>query len=82
MKIKSNNRLFWFLKDGTNIDLSDQGQLDMYIQQAITRGRAADVKALLKQIDRSTFFESFQRIKHFLPLEVAKFWEDYFGHNK
>jgi len=76
MKTVAEKRLFWFLKDGTEIDLSNTAHLDMYVQQALSRGKSSDVKKLLKIVKPLDFFESFSRIKNFLPKEVKSFWEE------
>lgn len=77
-KIISENRLFWFLKEGTEIDLQDKSQLDLYTQQILSRGKAEDIKQLLETISPQTFRESFGRIKGFLKDEVRTFWREYF----
>lgn len=79
MKTTAEKRLFWFLREGTELDLSQKSQLDMYIQQTLTRGKSSDVKRLLRVIKPSDFIESFNRIKNFLPEEVKKFWEKGLG---
>ena len=81
MRIRFNKRLFWFIKDDERLDLSDPVQLDMYVQQVITHGRSDDIKALFKNIDFMHFKLAFFRLKHFLPFEVRKFWEDFLGNN-
>lgn len=73
MKIVVEKRLFWFLKEGTEIDLSNKTHLDFYLQQTLSRGRISDVKKLLIIVKPSDFVESFGRIKNFLPKEVKKF---------
>lgn len=73
--------MFWFLKDGVKLDLSEPANLDMYIQQVITCGRAEDIKSLFKIVGFTKFKEAFLRLKFFLPLDVRKFWEDFFGAN-
>lgn len=82
MKITINKKLFWFFKDGIKLDLSDPAQLDMYIQQVITVGGSEDIRMLFKNVDQSQFKSAFPRIKHFLPWEVRKFWEDSLGDNQ
>jgi hypothetical protein len=82
MKIAPDKKLFWFLKGGIKLDLSDPAQLDMYIQQVITAGRSEDIRMLLKNIGLSSFKSAFPRLKHFLPSEVRKFWEDALGDNQ
>lgn len=79
MKITADPRLFWFLKEGSQLDLADSSTLGMYVQQVITRGSEQDVQTLLKVVDRKKFQEIFQRLKSFVPLEVRKFWEDFLG---
>ena len=79
MKTVAEKRLFWFLKDGTELDLSNIAHLDMYAQQTLSRGRSSDVKRLLKIVKPLEFFESFSRIKNFLPKEVKAFWEEELG---
>ena len=78
-KAIAEKRLFWFLKEGAEIDLSDNAQLDMYIQQVLSHGSTPDIKSLLKMIESSAITNSFNRIKNFLPKEVKMFWEDWFG---
>ena len=80
MKAVAEKRLFWFLKEGTELDLAQKDHLDMYIQQVLTRGNTSDVKNLFKTINRSEFIESFERIKHFMPKEVKMFWEEWLGY--
>lgn len=81
MKIRPDKRLFWFLKDDVYLDLSNPSDMDMYIQQIITRGKAEDIKALFKNIDVIQFKNVFERLSRFLPWEVKKFWEDAIGDN-
>ena len=76
MKIIAEKRLFWFLKEGTELDLSNKAHLDMYVQQTLARGRTSDVKKLFEILEFSDFTESFNRVKNFLPPEVRKFWEE------
>jgi hypothetical protein len=79
MKNIVEKRLFWFLKEGTELDLSNKAHLDMYIQQTFLRGKTSDIKRLLKMVQPSDFIESFGRIKNFLPKEVRAFWEEWLG---
>jgi hypothetical protein len=79
MKTTADKRLFWFLRDGTKLDLSDKTQLDMYIQQILTRGKTSDIKKLFNIISTSAFYDSLTRIKNFLPKEVRRFWEEDIG---
>lgn len=79
MKIIPEKRLFWFLKEGTELDLSDKAQLDMYVQQSISMGRTSDIKKLLNTVKSSDFINSLNRIKNFLPKEVRRFWEEWLG---
>ncbi len=78
MKVPSNRKLFWFLKDDIKLDLSEPSILDMYVQQTITYGSTEDIKFLIKNITLNKIKESFQRIKTFLPFEIRRFWEDFF----
>lgn len=71
--------LFWFLKEGVQLNLTEPAVLDMYVQQVITRGRADDVKSLMKTIDLEQFKKALERIARFIPVEVRKFWEDFIG---
>jgi len=82
MYITPDKRLFWFLKDSIKLDLSEPSQLDMYVQQVITHGRTEDIRMLFKNIDSESFKSAFIRLKHFLPREVRKFWEDFIGDNQ
>lgn len=75
-KILPSRRLFWFIKDGSLIDLSKPAMLDEYTQQVLLRGRFEDIKELLRAIEMHTFINSFNRIKQFLPIEIRRFWED------
>ena len=77
MKIVPDRKLFWFLKDNVKLDLSEPAQLDMYVQQVITHGDIEDIRTLFKVIGLANFKASFSRLKHFLPFEVRKFWEDF-----
>jgi len=77
MKIVPDKRLFWFLKEGVKLDLSDPSTLDMYIQQVITRGKIEDIRTLFKNIGFAKFKEAFARLKSFLPEDIRRFWEDY-----
>lgn len=77
MKIDPENRLFWFLKEGISLDLSNPSVLEMYFQQVVTRGRAEDVKGLLRTVPRKQMRQILPRLKRFLPDEVRMFWEDF-----
>lgn len=77
MKITPDKELFWFLKEGASLELSDPSVLEMYIQQVISRGRMEDIKSLLRRVSFDQLKHSFSHINRFLPLEVRKFWEDY-----
>jgi len=79
MKITPEKRLFWYLKDGIELDLEDSSQLDMYVQQVLSCGKAEDIKKLMKMIKPEVFKKSFERIKRYLPKEVRSFWEDGLG---
>ena len=81
MKIIPDKRLFWFLKEGSTLDLAESSVLDMYVQQVISRGRTEDVKTLLKNVGSEQFKQVFVKIKRFLPDEVSMFWEDFIGNH-
>ena len=82
MKIVPDQKLFWFLKGDVELDLADPAVLDMYVQQVITHGRTKDVTALLENVDFEQFRQVFLRLKHFVPFEIRKFWEDFIGSYK
>lgn len=67
------------MKDDADLDLSESSNLDMFVQQVLSHGRADDVRKLLRTIEYEDFSQSFQRIKNFLPKEVKKFWEESIG---
>lgn len=77
MKIFPESRLFWFLKKGISLDLSDPSNLELYLQQVMTRGGAEDVRTLLKTVTREQLKSALEKLKHFLPAEVRMFWEDF-----
>ncbi len=77
MNISPNKRLFWFLKDNATLDLSNNADLELYIQQVLCKGRMEDVRLLLTRIDFERFKNVFSRIKRFFPWEVRAFWEDF-----
>jgi len=81
MKVLADKRLFWFLKEGSLLDLSKPQVLDTYVQQIISRGGAGDIKTLFENITLEQFKQAFFRIENFLPVEVRKFWRDFFGNN-
>ena len=81
MKISPDKRLFWFLRDDINLDMSNPSDVDMYVQHVITHGRTEDIKALFKNIDFTQFKKAFVRLNRFLPWEVRRFWEDAIGDN-
>ena len=77
MNILADKKLFWFLKDNVSLDLSNSADLELYVQQVLSRGRLQDVKALLTAIDFERFKQVFLKIKRFFPWEVRTFWEDF-----
>jgi len=79
METRVQKELFWFLKEGTKLDLSKKAHRDMYIQQILSKGKTSDVKKLIKEVRSKDFWESFDRIKDFLPKEVKMFWEEWLG---
>ncbi len=80
-KISADPKLFWNVKEGTVFDPDIPSDLDMYIQQVLTRGSSQDVRTLLKTVDRNRLTKGFERIKNFLPTEVRSFWEGTFGNH-
>lgn len=76
-KIAPDRRLFWFLREGLQLDLSEPSTLDGYVQQVTTRGGSEDVRQLLKTVPWRKLEGSLQRVKPFLPDEVRRFWEDF-----
>lgn len=79
MKTAADRRLFWYIKDGVELDLENPSHVDMYVQQVLSRGKTEDVKKMLRILTPEIFRESFKRIKRFLPKEVRMFWEGGFG---
>jgi len=77
MNISPDKKLFWFLKDNVSLDLANAADLELYVQQVLTRGRMEDVKTLLAAVDFKRFRQVFLKIKRFFPLEVRTFWEDF-----
>ena len=79
MRTRVDNRLFWFLKEDTELDLSNKTHLDLYVQQILSRGRLTYVQRLFERVERRDFIESFSRLKHFLRKEVRRFWKEWLG---
>lgn len=77
MNVRTSGRLFWFLKEGSSLDLAHPSQRQMYFQQVLTHGREEDIRSLLRSINPPQFKETFERVKHFLPSDVRNFWEDF-----
>lgn len=82
MKVIANKSLFWFLRDGAELNMEKPDHIDLYVQQALSYGHVKDIKELFRIISPNTFWESFSRIKRFLPLQIRKFWEEYNGNIK
>lgn len=59
MKTLVEKRLFWFLKEGTELDISNKTHLDMYVHQTLPRGKTSDIKKLLKTVALLDFIEFF-----------------------
>lgn len=78
----TDKRLFWFLKEGTQLDLTEPSILDMYVQQVITMGSAENVRMLLKTLKLGQLQDALRRLRRFIPGEVRRFWEDFIGDNK
>lgn len=79
MKIPVKKRLFWYLKDGVEFNLESPRDVDLYVQQVLSRGKTEDVKKMMRDLKPDVFKKSFERIKRFLPKEVRMFWEDGLG---
>ena len=79
MKIPAKKRLFWYLKDGQEFDLSNPSHVDMYVQQVLSHGRVEDIREMLRVLSPESFLASFGRVKKYLSKEVRKFWEDGLG---
>jgi hypothetical protein len=79
VKTNAEKRLFWFLKEGAELDLSNKAHLDLYIKQTLSKGKASDIKRLFGIVNLPDFIESFSRIRRFLPKEVRAFWEEWLG---
>lgn len=75
MKTKVNKRLFWYLKDGAEIDLANPSHVDMDVQQVLSSGKTEDVKRMLRILPPAKFRKSFRRVKKYLTKEVRRFWE-------
>lgn len=77
MKLQVDQRLFWFLKEDAVLDLDKPSDVDLYVQQVLSRGRSGDVTHLLKSVPAQTLRQSFQRVRPFLPGDVRNFWDDF-----
>ncbi len=77
MKVTATKRLFWFLEEGSEFDLSNENHLNMYVQQNLSRGKTSDIRRLFKIIPLNVFIGAFSRIKNYLPREVRQFWEEW-----
>ena len=82
MNMVPDKRLFWFLRDGVTLDLTEPSTLDLYVQQVLTRGRAEDVNVLLHRLDAGQLAQAVRRLERFLPSDVRQFWEDFLGHSQ
>lgn len=74
-------RLLWFLKSGAKLNMSSPADAELYVQQVMTKGSLKDVRKLLKSLGEEKTSQVFLRIKNFLPLEVRRFWEGFFGYS-
>ncbi|OGF59339.1 MAG: hypothetical protein A2Y62_13730 [Candidatus Fischerbacteria bacterium RBG_13_37_8] len=81
MEVKADKRLFWYVKESTVMDLSNKNTLDIYVQQILTHGNISDIKQLLSNISIHEFYASFIRVRKYLPILVAKFWEHWFEYH-
>ena len=74
-------RLFWFLKPMAKLNMSDQADVELYVQQVMTKGSTEDVRKLLADIGEKKAGQIFLRLKLFFPDGVRRFWEDFFGYS-
>lgn len=81
MRAMVDKKLFWFLHDGTSLDLSDCRNLDMVVQQTVVRGQTVDIRRLVVLAGLPALAASLGRIRGFLPAEVRAFWEEYLGNS-
>lgn len=81
-KVIADKRLFWFLRDGAQLNLSEPAILDMYVQQVVTHGRTQDIKSLFELVSLKQLQAVLSRIGRFIPREVRAFWEDFVADNK
>jgi hypothetical protein len=79
VRTNAEKRLFWFLKEGAELDLSNKAHLDLYIKQTLSRGKTSDIRRLFGIVNLADFLESLGRIKNFLPQDVKAFWEEWLG---
>jgi hypothetical protein len=70
----------WFLKSGAKLNMSSPADAELYVQQVMTKGNLKDVRKLLESLGEEKTKQIFLRIKNFLPLEVRRFWEGFFGY--
>lgn len=75
MMIPLEKRLFWYLNGDRELDLENPSNVDMYVQQVLSHGKADDVRELIMMLKPEVFKKSLERIKRYLPREVRKFWE-------
>ena len=79
---QTDTRLFWFLRGGISLDLSNPRNRDRVVQQVLTHGTDESVILLLKKLSSTEIRNSFVRIQSFLPKEIRYFWEEYLGVNQ
>jgi hypothetical protein len=76
---KAKIELFWFLKKDAVFDLDDPKARQIYVQQVLSKGREDDIRELFRDIGREEVRIQFEQAKHFLPVEVRLFWENFFA---
>jgi len=74
-------RLFWFFRPGSSLDLSNPVMLETYVQQVLSCGQTEDVRRLLGEVPLERLKKTIYKIRRFLPAEVFGFWENFFGNN-
>ena len=63
------------------LNMSDQTNVELYVQQVMTKGNIEDVQKLLADIGEEKTGQIFLRLKNFFPSGVRRFWEDFFGYS-
>lgn len=79
MKIlRTNPILFWYFRDGAELDLNEPWARLVYVKEVLSKGREWDIKELFGLIREDEFKKIFQEIKRHLPKKIKNLWEGYF----